>query len=149
MKPCDAFAICHEIYVVARELVDERLSTTQLQSTSKFLWRPDRHPRLVEYVADFARAGERALTETAGTRPPQKPLRASRMILFRMHYLGGAEYETARRMLGISEITWADWVDEIRDRVGRELLRAGMFPPGRYFREISQCEDRRKRSHSA
>src|SRR5579862_4131511 len=132
MKPRDAFAICHEIYVVARELVDSRLPTTQLQTSSKFLWRPDLHPRLVEYVADFARAGERALEPAPAARGAHRPLRASRMILFRMHYLGGLEYERARRMLGISELTWADWVDEIRDRVGRELMRAGMFPPGRY-----------------
>jgi hypothetical protein len=38
-------------------------------------------------------------------------------------------------MLGISELTWSDWTDEIRRRVGRELLCAGMFPPGRYFRQ--------------
>ena len=138
MKPSDAFAICHEIYVAARELVDARLPTTQLQTSSKFLWRPDLHPRLVEYVADFARAGERALASVPGvSRPSRVPLRASRLILFRMYYLGGAEYHAARRMLGISELTWADWAGEIRDRVGRELLRAGIFPPGRYFREMS------------
>ena len=57
----DAFLICHEIYRAARELVDSRVATTQLLSPSKFLWRPDLRPRLVEYVADFARAGERAL----------------------------------------------------------------------------------------
>ena len=59
----DAFLVCHEIYVTARELVNSRVATTQLQSASKFLWRPDVLPRLVEYVADFARAGERALGE--------------------------------------------------------------------------------------
>ena len=57
----DAFLVCHEIYAAARELVNSRVPTTQLQSASKFLWRPDLRPRLVEYVADFARAGERAL----------------------------------------------------------------------------------------
>jgi hypothetical protein len=62
-------------------------------------------------------------------------LRSSRLILFRMYYLGGAEYHAARRLLGISELTWSDWTLEIRTRVGRELLRAGMFPPGRYFRQ--------------
>jgi len=122
-------------------LVDERLSTTQLQSTSKFLWRPDLHPRLVEYVADFARAGERALGPPTAARPSRTPFRASRLILFRMHYLGGAEYEAARRTMGISPLTWSDWTTEIRDRVGRELLRAGIFPPGRYFREMSALRE--------
>jgi hypothetical protein len=64
----DAFLVCHEIYVAARELVNSRVPTTQLQSASKFLWRPDLRPRLVEYVADFARAGERALGEREKTR---------------------------------------------------------------------------------
>ena len=65
---------------------------------------------------------------------PNSPLRASRLIFFRLHYLGGAEYQVARRLLGLSEFTCADWVDEIQDRVGRELLRRKVFPPGRYFR---------------
>jgi hypothetical protein len=183
----DAFLVCHEIYRAARELVNSRVPTTQLTSASKFLWRPDVRPRLVEYVADFARAGERALgagrtgsggevtatrRETSlapqapaagrrcGARQPVsalprsfgvvepekglviKPLfrsrevpRASRLILFRMYYLGGAEYEAARHLLGLSERTWSDWAEEVRQRVGAELIRARMYPPARYFRQ--------------
>lgn len=169
----DAFLVCHEIYVAARELVNSRVATTQLQSASKFLWRPDVRPRLVEYVADFARAGERALGETsfrsekprdlarafrarqhqtlpglrdrcapdntrhAGQRGSRQFPRASRLILFRMYYLGGAEYEAARLLLGLSERTWSDWAEEIRARVGAELIRAHMYPPARYFRQAS------------
>jgi hypothetical protein len=152
----DAFLICHEIYCAARELVGLRVPTTQLLSPSKFLWRPDLRPRLVEYVADFARAGERALssperekgrdghglfatdnTRNAGQGRSRKFPRASRLILFRMYYLGGAEYHAARRVLGISERTWSDWAEEIRRRVGDELIRAGMYPPGRYFKQHS------------
>lgn len=151
----DAFLICHEIYRAARELVGSRVATTQLLSSSKFLWRPDLRPRLVEYVADFARAGERALgagrTGSGGERDSRMPKgrghhgafgagevpRASRLILFRMYYLGGAEYHAARRVLGISERTWSDWAEEIRRRVGDELIRAGMYPPGRYFKQAS------------
>jgi hypothetical protein len=182
MKPSavfnDAFLVCHEIYQAARELVNSRVPTTQLTSASKFLWRPDLRPRLVEYVADFARAGERALgagptgsggngmaptrgawesggravkevsrdghglfasdnTGTAGQRRSHHTPRASRLILFRMYYLGGAEYEAARHLLGLSERTWSDWAEEIRQRVGAELIRARMYPPARYFREAS------------
>ena len=68
MKTSAAFDVCHEIYLAARELVDSRLPTMQLASVSKFLWRPNLHPRLVEYVADFALAGERALAEAADLR---------------------------------------------------------------------------------
>jgi hypothetical protein len=64
-------------------------------------------------------------------------LRASRLVLFRLYYLGGAEYKAARHLLGLSETSWSFWTEEIRKRVGRELLRAGMFPPSRYFREMS------------
>ena len=59
------------------------------------------------------------------------------MTMFRVFYLGGAEYSAARRHLGISEVTWADWAEEIRRLAGRELTRAGLFPPSRYFREAS------------
>jgi hypothetical protein len=144
----DAFLMCPEIYVAARELVNSRVPTTQLRSASKFLWRPDLRPRLVDYVADFARAGERALGEgektrtlknegcgthagsslyrgRSGARQPSNASRASRLgcgarqhhyavprasrlILFRMYYLGGAGYEAARHLLGLSERTWSD-----------------------------------------
>lgn len=180
MKTCavynDAFLVCHEIYGAARELVNSRVPTTQLTSASKFLWRPDLRPRLVEYVADFARCGERALGTSfcagsspcrgrSGARQPSdasismseecrdgraprlgavtslraKPPRASRLILFRMYYLGGAEYEPARHLLGLSERTWSDWAEEVRQRVGSELIRAGMYPPARYFREATSA----------
>ena len=169
----DAFLVCHEIYVAARELVNSGVATTQLQSASKFLWRPDVRPRLVEYVADFARAGERALgerektrtlknegcgtharqhqtlpglrdrfaapdnTRHAGQRGSRQFPRASRLILFRMYYLGGAEYEAARHLLGLSERTWSDWAEEIRQLVGAELIRAHIYPPARYFRQAT------------
>jgi hypothetical protein len=59
------------------------------------------------------------------------------LIVFRMYYLGGAEYEAARLLLGLSERTWSDWAEEVRQRVGSELIRAGMYPPARYFREAA------------
>ncbi len=126
MRPRDAFAVCHVVYAAAREVLDHKLSTLHAESPAKFLWRPNVRPRLSEYIADFALAGERALGA---------PRYASRLVMFRLYYLGGAEYHAARARLGISEMTWANWADEIRDRVGRELLRAGLFPPGKYFRE--------------
>jgi hypothetical protein len=146
-----AFDICHEVYRSAREVLDNKIATLNLESSGKYVWHPDRLPRLTEYVADFARAGERALEGRGGrkgvllranpsqtslrTSPSQNPLRASRMAMFRVFYLGGAEYQAARRYMGISELTWADWAEEIRMRVGRELLRARMFPPSKYFLE--------------
>ena len=54
-----------------------------------------------------------------------------------MYYLGGAEYEAARHLLGLSERTWSDWAEEIRQSVGAELIRAHIYPPARYFRQAS------------
>lgn len=136
-----AFDVCHDVYRAAREVIDAKIPTLNLESSGKYMWHPDRMPRLAEYVCDFARAGERAL-EGRGKLHPATPfraspspgaLRASRMAMFRVYYLGGAEYKAARRHLGISELTWADWAEEIRTRVGRELTNAGVFPPSKYF----------------
>jgi hypothetical protein len=169
-----AFDVCHDVYLAAREAIDAKIPTLNAEASGKYLWRPDRMPRLAEYVCDFARAGERALGAESGadfslrgfvreggkakialerrepcsyglgtrTERPQTEVRAtfpraSRMAMFRVYYLGGADYQAARRHLGISELTWADWAEEIRGRVGRELTRAGVFPPSKYFRETT------------
>lgn len=159
-----AFDVCHDVYRAAREAIDSKIPTLNAEAAGKYQWRPDRLPRLAEYVCDFALAGERALGEEAncagderraadagpdlrhdlrpGLHPTLRPGlrggRASRMAMFRVYYLGGADYHAARRQMGISEVTWADWAEEIRRRVGRELTRAGMFPPAKYFRETAE-----------
>jgi len=170
-----AFDVCHDVYRAAREAIDSKVPTLNAENAGKYQWRPDRLPRLAEYVCDFARAGEKALGEggvgftLSGFSPilgetrqkgiARAPahggslrrfrgnqqaeacstgrLRPSRVAMFRVYYLGGAEYQAARRHLGISEVTWADWAEEIRRSVGRELTRAGLFPPSRYFQEAS------------
>jgi hypothetical protein len=147
-----AFDVCHDVYLAAREAIDTKIPTLNAESSGKYQWRPDRMPRLAEYVCDFARAGERALGVGSCDRkskvrraeacptlfsPSQRPFRASRMAMFRVYYLGGADYQAARRHLGISELTWADWAEEIRKDVGQELTRAGVFPPSKYFRETT------------
>ena len=158
-----AFDVCHDVYRAAREAIDAKIPTLNAEASGKYQWRPDRMPRLAEYVCDFARAGERALggevragkgngrqaeacptqfraspsQRTFRASPSHGPFRASRMAMFRVYYLGGADYQAARRHLGISELTWADWAEEIRGLVGRELTRAGVFPPSKYFRETT------------
>ena len=140
-----AFDVCHDVYLAAREAIDTKIPTLNAESSGKYQWRPDRMPRLAEYVCDFARAGERALgfNPFEGTRKGRQAeacptlFRASRVAMFRVYYLGGADYQAARRHLGISELTWADWAEEIRKDVGRELTRAGVFPPSKYFRETT------------
>jgi hypothetical protein len=140
-----AFDVCHDVYLAAREAIDSKIPTLNAESSGKYQWHPDRMPRLAEYVCDFARAGERALGvgrwegKFKGRQAEACPtfLRASRMAMFRVYYLGGADYQAARRHLGVSEITWGDWAEEIRGKVGRELTRAGVFPPSKYFGEFT------------
>src|ERR1019366_10259854 len=56
-----AFDVCHDVYLAAREVIDTKIPTLSLESAGKYQWHPDRMPRLAEFVADFALAGERAL----------------------------------------------------------------------------------------
>jgi len=130
VKPEFAFDVCWEVYRGAREVLETKrgVSALDLQDTGKFLWRPDIRPRLNEYVADFALAGEAAL---------DGPGWASRMILFRVYYLGLAPYERARPFLGLGEMAWSQWTEQIRHQCGKEILRRGLFPPRKYFNEES------------
>jgi hypothetical protein len=145
-----AFDVCHDMYRAAREAIDTKIPTLNAEASGKYQWRPDRMPRLAEYVCDFAMAGERALgfyavegkskgrqADDSRSLPMGARPTASRMAMFRVYYLGGADYHAARRHMGISELTWADWAEEIRRLVGRELTRAGVFPPSKYFRETT------------
>jgi len=128
IKPEFAFDVCWEVYRGAREVLETKRGVCALnwQDSTRFLWRPDVRPRLNEWVADFALAGQAALAA---------PEQASRMVMFRLFYVGLAPYERARHFLGISETNWSKWNDEIRQRCGRELLRREMFPPRKYFSE--------------
>ena len=56
-----AFDVCHDVYRAAREAIDEKIATLNAEGAGKYQWKPDRMPRLAEYVCDFALAGERAL----------------------------------------------------------------------------------------
>jgi hypothetical protein len=121
-----AFDVCWEVYRGAREVLEAKrgISALKPEDCGKFMWRPDFRPPLNEWVADFSLAGQAAL---------DGPERASRMVMFRLYYLGLAPYERARHFLGISERSWVNWSEEVRRRCGKELLRRGMFPPRRYF----------------
>jgi hypothetical protein len=98
------------------------------KDSGRFLWQPDFRPRLNEWVADFALAGKAAL---------DGPEHASRMVMFRLFYLGLSPYDAARHFLGLSEMSWVKWSEEVRRRCGQELLRREMFPPRKYFRNAA------------
>ena len=63
VKPELAFDVCWEVYRNAREVLDSKrgISALNMKDMGKFLWRPDIRPRLNEWVADFALAGQKAL----------------------------------------------------------------------------------------
>ena len=130
VKPEFAFDVCWEVYRGAKEVLETKrgVSALDVADAAKFVWRPDIRPHLNEYVADFALAGQSALAGAEW---------ASRMVLFRVHYLALAPYERARHFLGLSEWTWSRWTEQIRQRCGKELIRRGLFPPRRYFKEAS------------
>jgi hypothetical protein len=131
VRPRLAFDVCWDIYRTAREVLDTKRgpSAHDWRDSEKFLWRPDIRPRLSEWIADFTLAREAAL---------DGPEWASRMVLFRLYYLGLAPYERTRHFLGWSEHSWVQWTEVIRHRCGKELLWRGMFPPRKYFRECSR-----------
>lgn len=120
--------MCFGLYECLRDLARERISTSGASLESgvpqSHSIRPHRLPRAADFMADFACAGQAVLSP-------------SRLVLFRLYYLGGCEYPSARGQIGLSEIGWSNWTEEVRRKVGKELLRRGVFPPKRYFREPS------------
>src|SRR2546428_12866284 len=121
VKPEFAFDVCWEVYRGAREVLETKrgVSALDLQDTGKFLWRPDVRPRLNEYVADFALAGEAAL---------DGPGCASRMILFRVFYLGLSPYERAPPFLRLRGMALSPWNAQIRPQCGKKNLPPRLFP---------------------
>lgn len=123
-----AFDVCRDYYVEARENLDGKINITKIDSPiNKQPWKPQLRPRLADYCADYALAGRVALAD---------PHLSSRLIMFLVYHVGLAPYELARQHLGISEMTWVSWSEEIRDIVGRELLDRSIFPPWRYMRSL-------------
>lgn len=119
-----AFDVCYDVFVEIREVAYLRLPTTNFESIGDGLWRPQTRPKMVDFAADFGLAGKKALSGRK---------HGKYLLLFDVHFLGGAPYHAARRHMGISELTWSIWVDEIKRRVGEELLGRKIFPPAKYF----------------
>ena len=126
VKPEMAFDVCWEVYRGAREVMEAKrgIAALNMEMETKYAWRPDVRPKMKDWVADFALAGQSALGG---------PECASRMGMFRLYYLWLVPYERARHFFGLSERGWVNWSEEIRRTCGGEILRRGMFPPRRYF----------------
>ena len=131
MKPQEMFEICHGRYRALRGFLSGpdgaggHMVAVDLNSPSAgYQWRPDR-ARAEEYVADFEMIAERAL---------RRPEWKGRLKLFRIYFLWGAEYRRAIALVGVAPGTFDWWLSEVKKTLGREFDRAGLFPPGRYFR---------------
>ena len=130
IKPELAFDWCWDVYKNCREVLDSKrgAGALNLEDVTKYLWRPDIRPRINEFVVDFTLAGKSAL---------EGQDHASRLLLFRLYYIGLMPYERTRHFLGLSEMNWVYWTEAIRSRCGQELLDRRMFPPRRYFRQAA------------
>lgn len=125
MKPHEVFDVCHGRYRSLRAFLKGRVSAVDLDTPSDgYHWRPDR-ARAEEFVADYEMIAERALA-----RPDWK----GRRKLFRVYFLWGVEYRRAITLVGVSESNFDYWLGEVKKTLGRAFERAGLFPPGAYFR---------------
>jgi hypothetical protein len=63
VKPEMAFDVCWEVYRGAREVLEGKRGVAAVDWTRicKYSWRPDLRPKLKDWVADFALAGQSAL----------------------------------------------------------------------------------------
>lgn len=135
ITPCLAFDCCWEVYAAIRGDSEGIAIIDPTKPPAEHVWRPDAGPRASEYLADFALACVRGL---------EGPEQASRLVLCRLYYLGLAPYERARRFLGLREDVWVKWTEEIRERVGKQLLARGLFPIRGYFGERTRARKHAK-----
>lgn len=121
------FDDCYARYSRLRDSLQDSRGTVpslDLESPSGgYQWRPDRS-RACEYLADFERLGRHAL---------RRPEWKGRLKLFEVYFVGGAEYRSAIRLVGVAEGTFDYWYGEVKRAVGAEFSRAGLHPPSRYF----------------
>ncbi len=122
----EVFDACWARYRAARRvtLPTSMLSAKrQMTEPAGFQWRP-RKARAAEYVADFELCGRRAL---------DRPHWEGHRKLFETYYLQMVPYRKAVRRLGVGAGTFNLWLGQIKNRVGEELKRCGLYPPWRYF----------------
>lgn len=122
-----AFEVCWEVYrACVEQSAGGRIGAVDPSVFKEHKWRPETKPRMEDFVADFVRAGEFALKG--------KGL-ASRKVLFDVYVAGNGPWERVIWHLQIGEFTAARWLEEIKGRVGEELVKRKIYPPREYFRE--------------
>lgn len=131
MKAREIFEVCHARYRVMRGYLGGHVAALDWEKPSDaYHWRPER-ARAEEYVADFEMIGERTL---------RRPEWRGRQKLFRIYFVRGFEYRRAITLCGIAPGTFDYWVEEVKKACGKEFERAGLFPPGDYFRRRDMAD---------
>lgn len=139
MKPKEMFEVCHARYKTLRGFLNGHVAALNWERPSEsYHWRPE-HARAEEYIADFERIAERAL---------RRPEWRGRLKLFRIYYLRGYEYRRAITLCGVSPSTFDYWMAEVKKTCGRDFARAGLFPPGDYFRKREMADVKTSKDHA-
>ena len=127
MKAAEVFDECFRRYRGLREWLADSTGSVRSVDLERggdgYLWRPDR-ARACDYIADFESIGRRSL---------RRPEWKGRLKLFDVYFVRGADYRRAVNLVGVAEGTFDYWYREVKRTIGRELSRAGLHPPGRYF----------------
>lgn len=126
MRDHEVFDVCHEVYRACQAILENKVSTIKLDMCPKYLWHPDRLPKVAEYAADFSIVARKVL---------DKPMLKGRWALFRLYFEGKTEYKRAIVLMRLRDSMFDRWADEVKFLVGRELKYQGLWPIGKYFRE--------------
>ena len=137
ITPSLAFDVCHEVYRAIRGDLEGIAILDPTKPASDHVWRPDSGPRASEYMADFSLCCKRAL---------EGPELGSRMILCNLFIIGQNDWKRTYHFLGLREDVAANWLDEIRERVGKQCMQRGLFPVRQYFGERSRARRNAQRS---
>jgi hypothetical protein len=125
VKTREMFDVCLASYRSLGKGIGRKMSAVDMTRPSNgYAWRPE-HVRAAEYVADFEAAGARALRRCEWK---------GRRKLFVIYFLSELDYKRAIKLVGVSENTFEYWASQVKNAVGRECARVGLFPPQEYFR---------------
>lgn len=87
-----------------------------------------------EYIAEFVRAGWRALVRRDRSGNPICSPKSRKLEVFELYFVAGVPYQEAIKILGVKPGTMDGWFYEIKRSVGEELARCGLYPIGQYRR---------------
>lgn len=127
MRPQEIFEVCLD-QVREYQALEDRVTAIRQDACAKG-GEPLVGNLLAEYVADFYLVGRRVL------QPWPKKLR-----LFEVYYLNNVPYTKALKKLQVRPGVFDGWCAHIKQSVGKELAKVGLFPPRKY-RERSERND--------